>query len=136
MLDHAKSALLCLSLLCGATCGREPEGTPPEPPAPAPPASGARLVFGDVDANDPARKFEWIKPFADHVAARLGELGFAIGDVRIAPDIPTMAAWLAAGEVDVYLDSLYPAMIVCERSGARPILRRWRGARPTTTRFS
>ena len=127
MVDHAKSALLCLGLLFAAACGRQGEPPSPAPPGPALPATGARLVFGDIDANDPARKFEWIKPFADHVASRLGELGIGTGDVRIAPDIATMISWLAAAEVDVYLDSLYPAMVVCERSGARPILRRWKG---------
>lgn len=84
-------------------------------------------MVGDIDANDPARKYEWLKPFADHVAAQLGAFDIDTGDVRIAADMPTMVSWLAAGEVDIYLDSLYPAMIVCERSGAVPILRRWKG---------
>lgn len=87
-------------------------------------------MVGDIDANDPVRKLEWFQPFADHLGARLGRFGIELGEVRIAPDIETMVGWLRGGEVDAYLDSLYPAMVVCERSGAVPVLRRWKGGVP------
>jgi phosphonate transport system substrate-binding protein len=127
--SSAKTVFVCLALsACLSACGRSPGESAPATPANPPSASPAgQLVIGDIDANDPVRKFEWLKPFADHLASQLTEFGIGHGDVRIAPDMETMAAWLAAGEVDVYLDSLYPAMIVCERSGAVPRLRRWKG---------
>lgn len=117
---------LATALLLTACAPRIEEPDPAGDPTPAD-DRGRALVVGDIDKNDPVRKFEWLKPFVDHLAADLDELGIFAGDVRIAPDMETMSSWLAGGQVDLYLDSLYPAMIVCSRSGAVPILRRWKG---------
>lgn len=83
------------------------------------------LVLGDV-SDEPAKKIKRFQPLAEYLAANLSEYGYAVGEVRIAPDLETMAAWMVAGEVDLYFDSLYPAMVVSEQSGAAPILRRWK----------
>ena len=64
---------------------------------------------------------------ADRLAVQLSASETAIGEVKRAADLETMAKWLKSGEVDIYFDSPYPAMLVSDRSYAQPILRRWKG---------
>lgn len=85
------------------------------------PPKGESIVIGDI-SDEPTKKIEEYQPLADYLGAALNQ----VGEVKIAPDIETMAQWMASGEVDLYFDSPYPAMTVSDRSGARPILRRWK----------
>lgn len=89
------------------------------------------IVIGDIDADDPISKIERFQPIADYLAENLSEFGIGRGEVRIAPDTDTMANWMESGEVDIYYDSLFPAMIVSDQSGAIPTLRRWKDGSPT-----
>lgn len=89
------------------------------------------IVIGDIDADDPISKIERFQPVADYLAANLSEFGIGRGEVRIASDSDTMANWMESGEVDIYYDSLFPAMIVSDQSGAIPTLRRWKNGSPT-----
>lgn len=83
------------------------------------------LAIADVSSN-PTKKIKRFQPLADYIAANLSEFGFEDGTVKIAPDLETIAKWLKSGEVTVYFDSPYPAMMTVEASGAQPILRRWK----------
>ena len=89
------------------------------------PTDTETLVLGDVSPN-PTKKIERFQPLANYLADNLSKLGIGKGEVRIAPDLETMTNLLASGEVDVYFDSPYPAMIVVNKSQAKPILRRWK----------
>jgi phosphonate transport system substrate-binding protein len=85
------------------------------------------LVLGDI-SDEPTETIAAFQPLADYLAA---EQGRRHGIVAVAPDMETMAAWLASGQVDVYFDSPYPAMVVSELSGAQPVLRSWKGGQVT-----
>ena len=83
------------------------------------------IVFGDI-SDEPAETIQGTQPIADYVAAQLAAYGITHGEVKIAPDLETMIQWMADGEVDIYFDSPYPALVVSQESGATPVLRRWK----------
>ncbi|KAB2854930.1 MAG: phosphate/phosphite/phosphonate ABC transporter substrate-binding protein [Anaerolineae bacterium] len=84
------------------------------------------ISVGDISDN-PTEKIAIYQALADYLGSHLAEFGIGAGEVRIAPDMPGMAAMLANGQLDIYFDSPYPAIIVSNQSGATPVLRRWKG---------
>lgn len=122
IVSHLKNLvwLGCLVSLVGCT-QPDPVSPPTTSDSSSPPSSTESLVLGDI-SDEPTKKIEEYQPLADYLGASLNQ----VGEVKIAPDMATMAQWLASGEVDIYFDSPYPAMIVSNRSNARPILRRWK----------
>jgi phosphonate transport system substrate-binding protein len=101
----------------------------PSPPAKAPvtasPTETKAIVVGDI-SDEPIDTIAKTQPFADYLATQLETFEIGRGEVKVAPDMETMARWLKAGEVDLYIDSPYPVLIVSQQSGAKPILRRWK----------
>jgi phosphonate transport system substrate-binding protein len=90
-----------------------------------PTSEGRAIVFGDI-SDDPGEVIEGTQPLADYVAAQLGDFGITEGQVRVVATAEEMARLLESGEVDLYFDSVYPATLVSDASGAQPFLRRWR----------
>ncbi|NEO97580.1 MAG: phosphate/phosphite/phosphonate ABC transporter substrate-binding protein [Symploca sp. SIO2E9] len=115
-----------VSALVSCSPNSEPK-LQPETALEPPITSEAELVItlGDV-SKKPVKKIKRFQPMADYLAANLSQFGIKVGKVKIAQDLITMSSWLESGEVDIYFDSPYPAMIVSEKSGAEPILSRWK----------
>ena len=83
------------------------------------------IVLGDI-SDDPAEVIEGTQPLADYLALQLADFGITEGQVKIAATVEEMSYLLSTGQVDLYFDSVYPATLVSDASGAHPILRRWR----------
>ena len=81
------------------------------------------IVLGKV-SDKPAEKIEEYQPIANYLAANLSDYDIGSGLVKVAPDIQTMADWLAKGEVDLFIDNPYAGLIVAEQSGGQAVFLR------------
>ena len=108
-----------------AACGGGDQTAAEEVSVFAQPEGGRPFVVADF-GDDVAKKTKRFQPLADYLALELKEFGFTHGEVRIAPDLTTLVEWMKAGDVQLYLDSLYPSMIAVDEAGAVPILRSWK----------
>ncbi|MDA0267659.1 MAG: phosphate/phosphite/phosphonate ABC transporter substrate-binding protein [Cyanobacteria bacterium] len=124
-----KGLLISVLTLLVASCNEGVTVTSDPEAAPGATATGTTItgtiVVADI-SDEPAQKIEEYQPFIDYLATQLDDVGINSGQVEVAPDMATMADWLASGKVDIYFDSPYPSLIVGELSGAQPVLRRWK----------
>lgn len=115
---------LILTMLGIVACSPQDISTQKAIGEPSKPISAERtIVLADI-SNNPQKKIRKFQPLADYLAANLSQ--FDQGKVKIAPDMATMIKWLKSGEVDIYIDSPYPAMLAINHADAKPILRRWK----------
>ncbi len=124
----AVAALAGLLILVGG-CATPSSAKPIATPTAAAPATTKTIVVGLIYPEEPAKRIKQWLPFADRVAAGLGQFGIGSGDVKIAPDKDAMAQWLADEQVDLYVDSPSDAVTVLDKSGAQPLMRRWKGGK-------
>jgi len=96
-----------------------------EPGGPIPLEATGVITFGSVSLN-PAREHEVFRPFVDHVASRLSEVGIGRGRVVVVDSISKMVEELNKGRVDVYIDSPFPVGFVWKRTDIDLLLRRWK----------
>ena len=73
------------------------------------------LTIGDIDPDTPINRIRKIRPLADHLAKELG-WDKANVKVRIARNIDELVTMLHKGEVDLFIDSSYPSVLVANES--------------------
>ncbi|KRG43922.1 metal-binding protein [Stenotrophomonas panacihumi] len=79
------------------------------------------LVLGRI-SDDPKVHYEQLKPLLDYVVPRMRDVGIREGRILMAPDAQRMASYLRRGRVDWVTETAGTAMLLQQRSGARPLL--------------
>ena len=122
---------LILSLVAVSLLGCEPPPSPELPvPTNVPPAcTGPAITLGEISEN-PNEVITSMLPLTDYLAEGLADFGIVCGKVKVVLTIDDMIQAINNGEVDIYMDSMYPAALVSNATGAQPILRRWRNCDP------
>ncbi|MBN1766398.1 MAG: PhnD/SsuA/transferrin family substrate-binding protein [Sedimentisphaerales bacterium] len=95
------------------------------PPPRASLTQGKILTVGSI-SNTPKEEIADFQPFVNYLAGRLQSSGFTGGEVVIASSLQEMTDLMKNGRVDLYIDSPFPILTVCEESGAKLFLRRWK----------
>ncbi len=124
MQSAASRILLAALVLVLSNCGDGGNRKTSSTESPTATASGT-LTFGAVSLN-PASEYETFLPFAQHVAAQMGEFGIGRGRVVVVDSMSKMVEELRSGTVDVFIDSPFPVGFVSTRTEIEVILRRWK----------
>ena len=123
-------AILTLSIVVISLLGCNlPRAETPVPTEAEEPCLGPALTIGDI-SDDPDEVISSMLPFANYLAEHLAAFGYACGKVIVPDTVDEIVELINNEEVDIYLDSMYPATLVSNATGARPILRRWRNCDP------
>jgi phosphonate transport system substrate-binding protein len=120
--------MICASVgnLVGCTYTSGPTPIPPEA---SKPCVGQAITFGEI-SDDPNEVITSKQPFAGYMAERLASFGYQCGKVKVVDTDDEMVALIKNGDVDIYMDSMYPAMLISNATDALPILQRWRNCSP------
>ncbi len=116
------SGLLIATIACGDKEAVSVEST--RVPSPG----GLTLTIGDI-SDEPAKKIERFQPLAEFLAGGLSNFGYSRGHVMIASSITEMIQFVSSGQVDIYMDSLYPAVTVAEAADGEVEMIRGKGGR-------
>jgi phosphonate transport system substrate-binding protein len=98
-------------------------------------AAQAQIVGGTVVktitlgviSEKPGERIREYRDFIHYVAQRLSPTSEIRGSVVVARTVPQLATFLNEKKVDFYMDSPYPTFLVNEQTGAKLLLRRWKG---------
>lgn len=119
-------AILIFALLV-TSCGTPaPEVTEQAPVAPVNASPEQTITIGVV-SDDPADEIATFQPLADYLAKNLADQNILADRIVVTATPEDMAAKLKSGEVDLYFESPYGAVLAYENAGAIPLLRRWKG---------
>ena len=87
------------------------------------------LVIGKVSHN-PKKHYHYLKPIADYVAARMGDLGIVRAKVLMARDNQQMIHFLRQGRVDWVTETVMSASEFAMQAGGEILLRKWKKGVP------
>lgn len=79
------------------------------------------ITIGDIEPDTPTDRMLKLRPLANHIAESMGWEPARV-QVRIARSLPEITAMMKDGLVDLYIDSSYPVLLVCEGSGAEVVM--------------
>ena len=126
----AKLFIATAATLTALACSTSAAPEPITRAAPATPEHRTYITIGDISA-EPTEKIERFQPLAEYLAENLSAFGITVGRVVVTPDIEHMAQLVADGEVDLFIDSPFPALSVQAASHTDFILRRWKEGKPS-----
>jgi phosphonate transport system substrate-binding protein len=118
--------IIAVAILVG--CSTLPSETQ-VPASTSAPCSGQAITIGDI-SDDPDEVISSNLPLANYLAKHLEQFGYDCGKVTVVDTVDEMITAIKDGEVDIYMDSMYPATLVSNATGALPVLRRWRNCDP------
>jgi phosphonate transport system substrate-binding protein len=89
------------------------------------PAAAETLRIGSI-ADEYVAEVSRFLPLTSYLQPRLKPLGYDQVEIVITNSMEQMGEQLAAGEIDLFIDSPYPAIVVSDHSGSQMVLRRWK----------
>lgn len=66
------------------------------------------------------------RPLTRHLHTTLAPLGYDKIKIAVTNSMEQMAEQMVAGEIDLFIDSPYPALVVSEQANSQMVLRRWK----------
>lgn len=92
---------------------------------PLPARARDTLVIGSVSRSI-KEEIETFQPLADYLKTRLGGAGIGGVEIAVTTTAGEMTRRIAAGEVDVYIDSPFVIARIHRQVGLQPLVRRWK----------
>lgn len=87
--------------------------------------AGDVLVVGSI-SSDPAKEIRKFMPFTQHLAEQLTSQGIQKGEVVVTATMREMADRIKNGQVDLYIESPLPSLLINHLAGSHMVLRRWK----------